>query len=184
MGIKQQYFKAKRILNFPKEYKNFSLAPILVCLSLIALILVSSYCIFFWEKLERLEDEKNKVTEVLSESAMLESSPSMDVKVLEMPKFEELPMVIEECTDIFAEENVRLLSFNLERFGNESSEKLTILKYAVVRMKVLGSWEGILRGLNNIETLPDQMIKVDETLLERERGEFLFRIYYQEPNNP
>lgn len=181
MGTRQHYYKSRQI-DFAKWSKNLYLTPILFYLSIIALIVVISNVAFLINQLEQLQNEKGQINLTLSDSAIL-SSQGMEARALKLPKVEELPMVIEECTQIFSSEKVEILSFNLERFGSVSTEKSESLNYAVVQMKVLGSWEGINKGLSIIENFPDQIIKVDAALLEGDRGEFLFRIYYREPNN-
>lgn len=100
------------------------------------------------------------------------------------PKAEELPAVINQCVQIFKEEEVGIRSFNLERFGEGAGSQPSYFNYALVRFKLEGSWKNLQRGLEKVESLSMQAIQVQEAQLTTGGGEILLKLYFQEPDNP
>lgn len=104
---------------------------------------------------------------------------------ISVPQAEQLPTLIDQCLRIFEEEKVGLRSFNLERFGSVGGQvEHSSLNYALVRIKLFGSWEDIQRGIMKVENLPNQAIHAQEVKLRADEGELLLKMFFQEPDNP
>jgi hypothetical protein len=155
----------------------FNGGTLFIGISMLLFILVLSSFFPLFARLETLEEQKH----VGSETTTQRATQNERVRI---PKVEELPTVIDQCLEIFLKEKVGIRSFNLERFGGESVSEPSTLNYALVRIKLKGSWDGIQRGLAEVETLPNQVIHSQEVKLSAEGGEIFLKIHFQEPDNP
>jgi hypothetical protein len=144
---------------------------------LIVLILVSGSLIPLFREFGSLQEEIHGWEETVLQA------PKGDVAILS-PKVEELPTVINQCIRIFKWEEVGIRSFNLERFGEGLGSQPAFFNYALVRFKLEGSWPNLQSGLEKIESLPMQAIRVQEAQLTSGGGEILLKIHFQEPDNP
>ncbi|TGE34215.1 hypothetical protein [Desulfosporosinus sp. Sb-LF] len=97
-----------------------------------------------------------------------------------VPTMDQLPDMIDQCRNVFIKESVNVFALNVERFG----ERLEIgkgvsLDYGLVRFRLRGPWEGILRSLKILEEMQGVSIYVQEVVLDSqgtEGGEALLRI--------
>lgn len=110
------------------------------------------------------------------------SSTKGEIRDYQLPTLEELPFIVEECVEIFKGEQVLTSSYNLQYIGEEQADSL-YPKYAVMGFRVLGSWEGIKKALQEIESIPQQIIHVQEMRLYEGGGEFIFWIHFLEPQD-
>jgi hypothetical protein len=120
--------------------------------------------------------------EIRSWEEVVLKAPQGEVKM--SPKAEELPTVINQCVQIFKEEEVGIRSYNLERFGEGGVSQTSFFNFALVRFKLEGNWMNLQRGLEKVESLPRQAIQVQEAQLTTGGGEILLKLYFQEPDNP
>lgn len=137
--------------------------------------LLATGSMFNYQKVVSLQKEKEKIS--LSASLI-----RGEIKDYQYPTLEELPFIVEECVEIFAREQVLTNSYNLQYIGEEHADSL-YPKYAVMGFKVLGSWEGIKKALQEIESIPQQIIHVQEMRLYEGGGEFIFWIHFLEPQD-
>lgn len=144
---------------------------------ILLLILLAGSLIPLFRELGSLQEEISGW-----EEAVLQA-PQGEVKITS-PKAEELPTVINQCIQIFKNEDVDIRSFNLERFGEGVGSQTSFFNFALVRFKLGGSWKNVQRGLEKIESLPMQAIQVQEAQLTSGGGEILLKIHFQEPDNP
>lgn len=103
-----------------------------------------------------------------------------------LPTLMELPTTIEACQQVFQEENVQVLTVNLDRIETESREALDEqdagLCYALFHFKLSGSWKGIENAFQRLENVSDQIIHIQEVRLNPEGGDSVLKIYFYEPN--
>ncbi len=144
---------------------------------LLLLILLSGSLIPLFREIGSLQEEIRGWEETVLQAT------KGDVTIVS-PKVEELPTVINQCVQIFKEEEVGIRSFNLERLGEGVGSQPSFFNFALVRFKLEGSWLNLQRGLEKIESLPMQAIQVQEAQLTSEGGEILLKIHFQEPDNP
>jgi hypothetical protein len=142
---------------------------------LFTLILGSFFSLF--TESQTLQENKRLGLEVISHA-------SNEEKIEEWPKAENLPQMIDQCVKIFQSKNIGVQRFNLERFGDENGGQPSYLNYAFVRLSLNGLWEGIQKGITEMESLPNQVIHVQEVHLHLGGGEILIKIYFEEPDNP
>lgn len=112
-----------------------------------------------------------------------------EVQRVVYPNLLDLPKTIEECQSAFQEENVHILSVNLDRIETDdknlkSADQSTALSYALFHFKLAGSWSGIETALQRLENITDQAIKIQEVRLNSEGGDLVLKIYFHEPDKP
>ncbi|NMA69808.1 MAG: hypothetical protein GX958_10370 [Desulfitobacterium sp.] len=137
--------------------------------------LMATGIFFNWQQIISLQKEKENI----SFPASFTRGKIGDYR---FPTLEELPFIVEECVGIFAQEEILTSSYNLQYIGEEQGDSL-YPKYAVMKFKVLGSWEGIKKALKEIESIPRQNIHIKEVNLYEEGGEFVFWIHFLEPKD-
>lgn len=153
-------------------------ADIILVGALLLLIVVGISLFFLWQDFTSLQEQK-----LVWDKAAMHTSKEASQSLPE-PVIEDLPLLIDQCIQIFQKEEVNTISFNLERLGDSGGSKSPFLNSALVRFKLGGNWVGIECGLAKLETLPDQPIYVQEAQFEGEGGEILLKIYFREPDNP
>ncbi|AHF08628.1 hypothetical protein [Desulfitobacterium metallireducens] len=112
-----------------------------------------------------------------------------EIQQVMFPTLMDLPTTIEECQRFFKEENVQVLSVNLDRIENESKDSISSdqprrLSYALFHFKLAGSWSGIETAFQHLENNSDQAIQIQEVRLNPEGGESVLKVYFYEPDKP
>lgn len=112
-----------------------------------------------------------------------------EVQQAMFPTLTGLPTTIEECQRLFQEENVQVLSANLDRIESENKAPISIdqpsvLSYALFHFKLRGSWSAIETVFHRLENAPDQVIQIQEVRLNPEGGDSVLKIYFYEPDKP
>lgn len=96
-----------------------------------------------------------------------------------IPTMDQLPDMIELCRTKFLDEGVAVSSLNVERFGERREPgKGAAIDYALVRLRFLGQWGGIVSTLQVLEEMGDVSIHIQEVLLTEAGGEALVQIFY------
>lgn len=96
-----------------------------------------------------------------------------------IPTIDQLPDMIEKCRSTFEKEGVNVVTFNVERFGEKrGTGKGASLDYALVRMQLVGQWNGIVASLKVLEEEQEISIHVQEIVLASQGGEALLQIYF------
>lgn len=111
------------------------------------------------------------------------------VQSVRLPTLLDLPSILEKCQSLFEEEQVRVVSVNLDRLeavsGNPTgTDQPVSLSYALFHFKLLGSWSGIEASFQQLENIPDQAIEIQEVRLNPEGGDSILKIYFYEPDKP
>lgn len=112
-----------------------------------------------------------------------------EVQKVMFPTLIDLPTTIEDCQRLFQEENVQVLSVNLDRIVTDSknpmsTEKTTGLSYALFNFKLEGNWKGIETAFQRLEDISNQVIQIQEVRLNPEGGDLVLKIYFYEPDKP
>lgn len=152
-------------------------AEIILVGTLLLFMLMGGSLFSLFQELELLQEEKRGWTEVVlnaPKEALLEIAP----------RVEDLPIMIDQCVKIFEQEDAEIRTFNLERFGEGAGNQTSYINYALVRFTLKGTWEGLRNGIETIESLPKEAIRVQEAQLNSSGGEILLKIYFREPDNP
>jgi len=152
-------------------------ADILLVGVFILFILMGGSLFPLFRELASLQGEKQAWEEAALHAPIEEK---MDIG----PIAEDIPKMIDQCAQIFKKEDMKIHSFNLERFGDGGGSQSSFVNFALVRFDLRGTWEGLRKGLEKIESLPNQAIHVQEAKLTSAGGEILLKIYFQEPDNP
>ncbi|AFM01259.1 MULTISPECIES: hypothetical protein [Desulfitobacterium] len=95
---------------------------------------------------------------------------------------DDLLVIMDECVKGFTDEKLTVFSYHLEGIL-EGEVNPSILRFALIRLRVQGSWAEIERGLTHIETMPRGGIHVEEVVLEENGGEILLKLFFLEPDN-
>jgi len=96
-----------------------------------------------------------------------------------IPTMDQLPDMIELCRNAFVDVGVDVVSLNVERFGERrEAGKGARIDYALVRLRLLGQWEGIVTSLEALEKMQRVSIHAQEVVLTEEGGEALLQIYF------
>lgn len=173
-------FKLPPMLKLPPTlsihllWQNISLRTLrLINLGIIICMAAGFLC--FWQpaylRLGSLQQDKTHWQDLLSQG-MTESDTVI-------PAMDQLPEMIELCRKAFEHVGVDVVSFNVERFGERrEAGKGARLDYALVRMRLAGQWEGIVRSVETLEKLPEAGIQAQEVVLAEEGGEVLLQIYF------
>ncbi|MDP4125819.1 MAG: hypothetical protein Q8912_02615 [Bacillota bacterium] len=149
--------------------------------TIIILILVACTALeflVFWRPMYRhfrsLQTEKNHWQNVLQAMSVNKyESP----KTISIPTMDQLPDIVDQCRSIFGKESVDVFAFNVERFGErQDAGKGPNLDYGLVRFRLRGQWEGIIRSLKVLEEMQGFSVQVQEVVLEAEGGETLLQI--------
>lgn len=102
-----------------------------------------------------------------------------DALIAAIPTMDELPDVIEQCRSEFVKAGVEAAAFNVERFGERrKTGNGADLDYSLVRVHLLGTWEGIVASLEKLEDNQSGKIHPQEVALDSEGGEVLLQIYF------
>lgn len=143
----------------------------------VVFFLISGSLISLFIEFRALKEERSVWSNISVQSTKEENlqEPSM---------IEELPTLIDQCVNILQREKVSVYRFNLERFGDERASLSPYFNFALVRFSLRGSWEGIQKGLTEVEALINHGVRVQEAKLNPGGGEILLKIYFQEPDNP
>ena len=102
-----------------------------------------------------------------------------DTKASTIPTMDQFPSMMDQCRGAFVEKGVAVYALNVERFG----ERREVgdggsLDYGLVRLRLHGPWEGIVRALKAVEKMQEFSIHVQEVRLETEGGEVLLQMYF------
>ncbi|MCB8816521.1 hypothetical protein [Desulfosporosinus shakirovi] len=96
-----------------------------------------------------------------------------------IPTMDQLPHMIELCRNAFADAGVDVVSLNVERFGERrEAGKGARIDYALVNLRLLGQWPGIVTSLAALEKMQGISIHVQEAVLSEAGGEAILQIYY------
>ncbi|SHI17509.1 hypothetical protein [Desulfosporosinus lacus] len=96
-----------------------------------------------------------------------------------IPTMDQLPDMIELCRHTFADVGVDVVSLNVERFGERrEAGKGARIDYALVNLRLLGQWPGIVTSLAALEKMQGISIHVQEAVLSEAGGEAILQIYY------
>lgn len=145
-------------------------SDVVLAVLMVLLCLISVRLVLYWQ------DSKSVREEIGQWSGMMVQT-SDEGLVEETTQLEDLLVVVDECAEIFKHENIGIRSYNLEEISEEG-EGQAYLQSALIRFKVLGSWEGIERGLSRIEGIPNRGIHVEEAILGQGGGEILLKIFF------
>lgn len=96
-----------------------------------------------------------------------------------IPAIDQLPDILEICRKSFLAENVQVTSMNVERFADKKESHPADLDYALVRLRFNGTWPGMVKGLQDIESQKNLAVHVKEISLKPEGGESLLQIYFR-----
>lgn len=112
-----------------------------------------------------------------------------EVQKTSFPPLMDLPTTIEQCERFFQEENVQVLSVNLDRIMTVNKDPIspgqpTGLSYALFHFKLAGSWSGIETAFQRLENISNQVIQIQEVRLNPEGGDSVLKIYFYEPDKP
>ena len=100
-------------------------------------------------------------------------------KVSTIPTMDQFPDMMDQCRGAFVEEGVAVYALNVERFGERrEGGNGGSLDYGLVRLRLHGPWEGIVRALKVVEEMKEFSIHVQEVRLEAEGGEVLLQMYF------
>lgn len=129
-----------------------------------------------YRQLQSLQKEKAYWQKVLSTSV---EDVKIYSKVATIPTMDQLPDIIEQCRGAFVRESVKVVSLNVERFGERrETGNGASLDYGLVRLHLRGNWEGIVTSLKEIEETQAGNIHLQEVVLDAEGGEALLKIYF------
>jgi len=96
-----------------------------------------------------------------------------------IPTMDQLPDMIEQCRSAFVYQGVDVVSLNVERFGERrEAGKGASIDYALVRLRLLGQWQGSVTSLQELEEMQGVSIHIQEVVLSEEGGEALLQIYF------
>ncbi|EHQ88081.1 hypothetical protein [Desulfosporosinus youngiae] len=96
-----------------------------------------------------------------------------------IPTMDQLPDMIEQCRNAFVNQGVNVVSVNVERFGERrEAGKGASIDYALVRLRLLGQWQGIVTSLKELEEMQGVGIHAQEVVLAEPGGEALLQIYF------
>lgn len=149
-------------------------------------VLILSACmvlgfLLFWRPtylhLRSLQKEKLYWQNVLQAESVNQAKPFNNEgtkQLSSIPTMDQLPDMIDQCRSSFGKEGVNVYAFNVERFGeiHEAGKGLN-LDYGLVRLRLHGSWEGIITSLKELEEMQEFSIHVQEVVLKAEGGETL-----------
>ncbi len=97
-----------------------------------------------------------------------------------IPTMDQLLDMIELCRSAFVNKGVEVVSLNVERFGErKETGKGASIDYALVRLRLLGQWKGIISSFKVLEEMQGVSIRVQEVVLTKEGGETLLQIYFR-----
>jgi len=118
-----------------------------------------------------LQEDKMHWEEVLRKGVSYTSTP--------IPTMDKLPDMIEQCRNAFVNQGVNVVSVNVERFGERrEAGKGASIDYALVRLRLLGQWQGIVTSLKELEEMQGVGIHAQEVVLAEPGGEALLQIYF------
>lgn len=135
--------------------------------------------VLFWQpayvQLRLMQTEETHWRQVLRTGGV---NPK-DINMVTMPTMDQLPDIIEQCRGAFVKESVDVVSLNVERFGERrDASNGASMDYGLVRLRLSGSWEGIVTSLKALEETQAGNIHLQEVVLEAEGGEVLLQIYF------
>lgn len=145
---------------------------LLACLGLVSLV--------FWYpayiKVQTLKMERASWL-VQMNSGLADENLSSNPAII--PTIDQLPDMIETCQSAFVKEGVRVVAFNVERFGEkQKTGKEASIDYALVRVRLQGQWSSITSSLKALEEVQEVSIHVQEVVLASTGGEVLLQIYF------
>lgn len=126
-----------------------------------------------------LEQEKAYWAQVLAGQSpdMYEALSPVEPQIGEIPTIEQIPYLIDRCSNLLVAAGVEVTSFNVERFAEKETDG-SPLDYALLRIYLIGSWPEIEAGLKKLET-SNLAVRVEELHLDANGGDALLKIYFQ-----
>lgn len=151
-------------------------SDMMLAILMVLFCLIAGKLVLSWQDYKSVREEIDQWNTIMIES-------SVEGLAEETTLLDDLLMVVDKCVEIFKDENISIRSYNLEGILEEGNSQ-SYLHSALIRFRLLGSWEGIERGVTRIEGMPNQAIHVEEAVLDQGSGEILLKIYFLEPDNP
>lgn len=97
-----------------------------------------------------------------------------------IPGMDKLPDMIEICRQNFLSRGVLVKALNVERFSElKGKADSSNLDFALVRIRIEGSWEQIEAGIQGLESIRDFPVHVQEVILNSKGGEILMQVYFK-----